>query len=195
MTIMTQCDLYPVIPSLHALTGLQEQLPSLLAGEAVTALRLCFDSPLKWNQLDAFRQMVWNHDVALILAPADLSLLRDIPLTETDGIHLASLAEVKPLASRKDRPKNLQIGCTCLTLDDAMQAGERGADYVSLPASSLPSLTQWSLFAELPAVAEDVHTSEEARAAAEAGADFLAVTLDPADDALARFAAVRAALS
>ena len=192
---MNHCDLYPVIPSLQALDELQEQLPPLLAGEAVTALRLCFDTPVKKHQLDKVRQMVWKHDVALILAPADLRLLRDIPLDEIDGVHLSTLSDVRPFASRKDRPKTLQIGCTCLTLDDAMLAGEHGADYVSLPAAALPALTQWNLFAELPSVAEHVCTAEEARAASQAGADFLAITMDPAADAVARFSAVSAVLS
>lgn len=193
---MTHCDLYPVIPSLHALSELQEQLPALLAHEAVTALRLCFDSPLKQDQLETLRQMAWGHDVALILAPADLGLLKDVPLNRIDGVHFTRPADVKTFASRKDRPRDLQIGCTCQTLDDAMSAGEQGADYICLPASGPSSLTQWSLFAELPSVAEDVRTADEALAAIQAGADFLAITLTPpAGEALSRFATVSAALS
>ncbi|MCX5618760.1 thiamine phosphate synthase [Bombella sp. TMW 2.2543] len=192
---MNHCDLYPVIPSLPVLTELQEHLPSLLAQDSVTALRLCFDQQPDQKQLETLRQMVWKHDVALILAPAELSLLKDISLREIDGIHLSSPADVKPFAERKDRPKNLQIGCTCLTLDDAMSAGERGADYVSLPATGLTALTQWSLIAELPAVAENVLSAEEARAAAEAGADFLAISLTSDSDAMERFKAISAALS
>lgn len=192
---MNHCDLYPVIPSLPVLAELLEHLPPLLADEAVTALRLCFDRPPEKQQLETLRQMVWKHDVALILAPAEPALLKDIPLKEIDGVHLSSPADVKPFAERKDRPKTLQIGCTCLTLDDAMSAGERGADYVSLPASGLTALTQWSLIAELPAVAENVLSAEEARSAAEAGADFLAVSLTPEGEAMERFSAISAALS
>lgn len=191
---MNHCDLYPVIPSLHALTAVQEQLPSLLDSDSVTALRLCFDRPLKRSQLETVRQMAWDRNVALILAPASLNLLQGISLKESDGIHLSNLRDVKTFASRKDKPSSFQIGCTCLTLDDAMSAGEQGADYVSLPAANLPALTQWSVFAELPAVAEHVCTAEEARAVAQAGADFLAITLDPAEDGLTRFTAVSEAL-
>ena len=192
---MNHCDLYPVIPSLTALTAVQEQLPSLLADDSVTALRLCFDKPLERKQLETVRQMAWERNVALILAPASLNLIQGVSLKDSDGIHLARLQDVKTFANRKDRPGSFQIGCTCLTLDDAMSAGEQGADYVSLPAVNLSALTQWSVFAELPAVAEHVCTAEEARAAAQAGADFLAITLDPAEDGLARFAAVSSALS
>ncbi|MCL1562596.1 thiamine phosphate synthase [Parasaccharibacter sp. TMW 2.1886] len=194
LTLMNHCDLYPVIPSLPALTQLQAQLPPLLAQEAVTALRLCFDRPPERKQLDAVRQMAWERDVALILAPANLDLLHGLSLKESDGVHLSSPKDVKTFAGRRDRPEAFQIGCHCLTLDDAMLAGEQGADYVSLPAIGLTALKQWSLFAELPVVAEHVCTTEEALAATQAGADFLAITLDPAENGLDHFTAISAAI-
>ncbi|MCT6855950.1 MULTISPECIES: thiamine phosphate synthase [Bombella] len=192
---MTAPDLYPILPSLQLLTELQDRLPPILEMESVTALRLCFDRTLKHSLLDSLRQMVWSYNVALILAPSDLGLLCDIPLTEIDGLHLSRPAEVKTLINRKDKPKNLQLGCSCLTLDDAMSAGEQGADYISLPATALTAITQWSLFAELPIVAEHITAVEDGAAAAKAGADFLAIPLHNAEDITTRFVEIKEALS
>ncbi len=177
MYLMNHCDIYPSLPCAYDLAKLQAYLPPILKLEAVSALRLCFDAPLSQKYLQKICALVQEHDVALILSPAKLELIRDVPLSKIDGVHLPSLAEVKSFAGQKDRPKHLQVGCSCQTLDEAMSAGERGADYIGLPATELLSLTQWSLIAELPSVAEGIHNLEQARASAEAGTDFLGIPL------------------
>lgn len=82
---------------------------------------------------------------------------------------------------------------------DAMTLGEAGADYigfgipphvedrVSAAERRLELIAWWSEIFELPCVAFDVDTVEEAGALATAGADFVAVRANAADELL-RFA-------
>jgi thiamine-phosphate pyrophosphorylase len=85
--------------------------------------------------------------------------------------------------------------------DDAMTLGENGADYIAfgIPAfvqdresageRRLDLIAWWSEIFEVPCVAFDVNTAQEAAALAAAGADFVAAAMPPTlrPDALARW--------
>ncbi|TPW34910.1 thiamine phosphate synthase [Oecophyllibacter saccharovorans] len=191
-----QVDLYPVLPAIltrnaAALGALEKPLGDLLAAPQVTALRYCFSAPPYPPALDALLSLAQSHDVAVIAAPhgEDLQtltrLINALPLEKIDGIHLETLAAFKALPPRKSGKNAFQIGCSCSCLDEAMRAGEAGADYVSFPAAETTLFQQWALMTELPSVAEllqDISPAslqpgseiEKAVAAAQAGADFIA---------------------
>ena len=105
-----------------------------------------------------------------------------------DGVHLGQ-GDGDPREARAVLGPGAQIGVTCHDSRHlAMEAGERGADYVAFgaffPTSTKetphrpdPSiLTWWSALFELPCVAIGGITPENGRALVEAGADFLAVS-------------------
>ena len=90
-----------------------------------------------------------------------------------------------------------------------MELGEAGADYVAfgIPPHvedreragerQIDLISWWSELFEVPCVAFDVTDAEQARHVADAGADFVAVTLtqnDPVRDAVARVRAFSDAL-
>lgn len=104
-----------------------------------------------------------------------------------DGVHLG-VTDGSILSARKKSPKNFVIGVSCYDSRDlAMQAGGRGADYISFGAffpsktkksRGNPSLEilQWSSeMLNLPIVAIGGITDQNCHSLVEAGADFLAV--------------------
>jgi thiamine-phosphate pyrophosphorylase len=90
------------------------------------------------------------------------------------------------------------------TRHDAMEIGEADADYVAfgLPAHDedreraaerqLDLVSWWSEVFEIPCVALDVADARQARSLADAGADFVGVTVTPEDTAATAAARVRA---
>ncbi|WP_018980305.1 thiamine phosphate synthase [Saccharibacter floricola] len=176
-TNMTPCDLYPILSDADLANALPH-LSSFAAYETVTALRLCLSQKLDPALLRSLTECLYPHNVALIIAPLDSRLLESLPLDHIDGVHMPSLRELKAVPTSFNKKKlSLQTGCTCQTLDDAMRAGEQGADYVAFPATEKTAITQWSLMTELPTVAENVTSLESAQEARLAGADFLSVSL------------------
>lgn len=104
-----------------------------------------------------------------------------------DGVHLGQ-GDGDPREARALLGPGAQIGVTChASRHLAMEAGEKGADYVAFgaffPTTTKetahrpdPSiLTWWSRLFELPCVAIGGVTPSNGRALVEAGADFLAV--------------------
>ena len=105
-----------------------------------------------------------------------------------DGVHLGQ-DDGDPREARALLGQKAQIGVTCHDSRHlAMEAGERGADYVAFGAF-FPTATKetdhrpdpsilswWSTLFELPCVAIGGITPENGRALVDAGADFLAVS-------------------
>ncbi|GBR68439.1 thiamine phosphate synthase [Gluconobacter kanchanaburiensis] len=188
---MTACDLYPILPPRFDLTAALETLRTILPIPAVTALRF----PLGWTpektELAAFLDVLHTNRVAMILETS--GVLSGIPkslLGICDGLHAADVEALVDL--RKTVGEDLPIGCLCTNRDDAMKAGETGADYVAFPSGALDLVTWWSSVMELPAVAESIQTPEDAASALSAGADFLAIPLHCDDKDRDRFLAVSA---
>lgn len=107
---------------------------------------------------------------------------------KADGVHLGQ-GDGEPKDAREQLGREAQIGVTCHASKHlAMEAGERGADYVAFGAF-FPSGTKetehrpepeilewWSTLFEIPCVAIGGITSDNCRALVDAGADFLAVS-------------------
>ena len=130
-----------------------------------------------------------------------------------DGVHLAASADLSgAYASRR-----ASLGAKSIvgvdaggSRHDAMTVAEEGADYIAFgiaadapdreeaAADRLDLVQWWAEIFEVPVVAFDVATPEEARDLADAGADFIAVRLAtdvPASDAASRVAEIAAAIA
>ncbi|MBR0559000.1 thiamine phosphate synthase [Neokomagataea anthophila] len=173
---MPSAELYLSIDPSASSCALLQHLPALLAHPEVTALRLPSTFDLSAHSLQRLLKELHQHDVALMIATSDSSYT--IPkhfLESADGIHVSTYEALTYW--RSHAADTLQIGMFCQTRDDAMQAGENGADYIAFPHHETALLTWWCSVAELPSVAEGVTTAEAAVAAQNAGADFLDITI------------------
>lgn len=201
-------EFYPVLPANTDINRAFEILPDLLRDERVSALRFCLSptcctalSDLSSSQNSLFKKLAalcWEHNTAFIIAPERTTLLERtfsslLGAGIIDGIHLGHYSEFAKLQSLlrsvfKDKKHNLQSGCLVKDLDEAMTAGEAGADYVALPATAIEALQQWHHMAELPSVAEYdpgilLHPARQderqqvLQNSAKAGADFFAFPL------------------
>ena len=120
----------------------------------------------------------------------------DVRLARTlkaDGVHLGSLIQGDLPAVVADARASLgaaaNIGVDAgISRHRAMEAGEAGADYVAFGAlENSPVarqarddlITWWAAIFEIPCVALDVVTAEEAASCDGNGADFVALTLSP----------------
>ncbi len=110
------------------------------------------------------------------------------PELGADGVHIAGAGEDLVEAVRSLKPERIVGAGSLRTRDEAMTAGETGADYVMFgephrgrQTTGLPSLVSlteqvvwWAEIFETPCVAY-ADTIAAARALAEAGADFVAL--------------------
>ncbi len=140
----------------------------------------------------------------------DTTLARMI---KADGVHLTWSKE--PLKTYREARENLgeraMIGSDAgRSRDAAMSLGEASADYVAFgipphvedrataEARQCDLINWWSEIFEVPCVACDVATPEQARALADAGADFITVAINsemPAEEAAGRVAQFALAIS
>lgn len=124
-----------------------------------------------------------------------------------DGVHIAADAYVYRKA-RSVLGNRAIVGVNCeLSRHDAMVLAEMGADYVAFGVSATSRadgrdrrnalIAWWAETFEVPCVAMDVVSPDEAVQLAQAGADFVALTesIWKAQDAVSRVAAVEAALA
>ncbi|QDH13061.1 hypothetical protein E3E12_01330 [Formicincola oecophyllae] len=204
---MNMTKLYPIITEAlleqpAARQKLLDQLPALLKRDDVAALRLPVAKAPFPPFLNALITLCHESGTALMAMPLPPERARSLPLNaksagqqRLDGLHASSLGawQALPRFTGHDAP---QTGCCCASLDEAMQAGEAGADYVSFQATEVAFFTLWNAMAELPAVAECGGTPESwpdmARQAAMAGADFVAFPLPVTDDGTLDSAAIDA---
>ena len=121
-----------------------------------------------------------------------------------DGVHIGWAPDVVQLfkTARRTADAGMIVGADAgRTRHDAMEIGELNADYVAfgIPAHvedraraaerQLDLVAWWSNVFEIPCVAFDVAEAKQARWLAEAGADFIGVTVrstDARDDVAAR---------
>jgi thiamine-phosphate pyrophosphorylase len=125
---------------------------------------------------------------ATVLLAGDASLARSLG---ADGVHIGGAAN---LADAYQEARRI-LGSEVVGIDpgisrhDAMSLAEAGADYVAFGAPAHLKdrdkartrrnelVAWWAEIFQVPCVALDAGTAEEARALAEAGADFVALTL------------------
>ncbi len=133
--------------------------------------------------------------------------------TAADGVHLSwrETLEADYAAARKALGPGAIVGVDALqSRHDAMTLGDAGADYVAFAGvvENLPEdvtrdeqldlCAWWAELFELPVVALDVSSPEQAAALAGAGADFVSATIatgSTADDVRRRLAAIREAIA
>jgi len=186
---MTQaCRLYLITPPLIAdLAEFEGTLEDALSAGDVAALQI----RLKDVPLDAVREaakvlapVAHRHDVAVLMND-HVELARELRL---DGVHVGQ-SDMAYKDARRILGPNAMIGVTCHNSRHlAMEAAEAGADYVAFGAfyptstktvehmAELETLTIWQETMETPCVAIGGITADNARAVAEAGADFIAVS-------------------
>lgn len=175
------CRLYLVTPpglaDEAALTGFLPQIEAALgAGEvACVLLRTTgLPRPAAERAAEALRPVVQAREAAF--------LVEDQPeiarASWCDGVHLSGAGPSLEAARRILGPEAI-VGVACgLSSDQAMAAGEAGADYVAFEGEAAelePLLAWWQEVVEIPCIALARTDLENAAALARAGADFLAV--------------------
>jgi thiamine-phosphate pyrophosphorylase len=166
---------YVLTPPAFAPAALLAQLTERLAGGDVAAVELAL--------ADA-HEAAWTRAVAAlrpaVQAAGAAFLLRDraelAAATGCDGVHLTDPAAY-PAARRRLGPGAIVGVSPGEGRHGAMSAGEAGADFVGL--AGLELVSWWAELMEVPCVAFGAASPAEARALAEAGADFVAVVLLP----------------
>lgn len=185
---MTQCQLYLISP-LDVGGAYPARLERALdAGEGlVTAFQFRVkgvDQHEAARLAEPLQAICAERDVAFIVNDS-IALAKRLG---ADGVHLGQ-GDGDPKDARAQLGREAQIGVTCHASKHlAMEAGERGADYVAFGAF-FPSDTKesehrpepeilqwWSTLFEIPCVAIGGITPENCRPLVEAGADFLAVS-------------------
>ncbi|MEE4351145.1 MAG: thiamine phosphate synthase [Pacificimonas sp.] len=180
------CQLYLISPPAYD-PGFPEVLKAALDAGPAAAFQLRLKGASDMEILRAggvLKSILAAYDVALIVNDrADLA--KEL---EADGVHLGQgdgdLRDARALLGH-----DAQIGATChASRHLAMEAGERGADYVAFGAfydtatkatehRADPSLLGWwTTVSEIPCVAIGGITADNAKPLVEAGADFLAVS-------------------
>ncbi len=183
-----QSRLYLITPPLIAdLAGFEGTLDDALSAGDVAA----FQIRLKDVSLDAIREaakvlapVAHRHGVAVLMND-HVELARELGL---DGAHVGQ-SDMAYKDARRILGPNAMVGVTCHNSRHlAMEASEAGADYVAFGAffptetktvehmAELETLTIWQESMETPCVAIGGITADNARAIAEAGADFIAVS-------------------
>ena len=174
-------------PSIPDLDAFAETLEATLAAGDVAALQIRLkpsDEATIRAAVSRLAPIVRAHDVALILNDRP-DLAADLGC---DGVHVGQ-SDASVASARRLMGPDAMIGATCHDSRDlAMDAAEAGADYVAFGAffdtgtketthrPELDVLTIWQETVETPCVAIGGVTVENARALADAGADFIAVS-------------------
>ena len=179
------CQLYLIGPQ-DVGGNFPDRLKAALAGGPVAAFQLRvkgIDSHLLATLAEPLQRICADADVAFIVNDS-VSLAKRLG---ADGVHLGQ-KDGDPREARAVLGPSVQIGVTCHDSRHlAMEAGEKGADYVAFGAfyptltkptdyRPVPQLLSWwtSLF-EVPCVAIGGITPENAAPLVTAGADFIAV--------------------
>lgn len=185
---MTDCQLYLVSPLDVGGEFPQRLVRALDAGKGlVTAFQFRvkgLDQHEAARLAEPLQAICAERDVAFIVNDS-IALARRL---KADGVHLGQ-GDGDPKDARAQLGREAQIGVTChASRHLAMEAGERGADYVAFGAF-FPSTTKetehrpepeilewWSNLFEIPCVAIGGITPQNCEQLARAGADFLAVS-------------------
>jgi thiamine-phosphate pyrophosphorylase len=180
------CQLYLVSP-LDVGGGFADRLARALDAGSVAAFQFRvkdIDQHQAAKLAEPLQRICADREVAFIVNDS-ISLAKRLG---ADGVHLGQ-DDGDPREARAELGPSVQIGVTCHDSRHlAMEAGERGADYVAF-GSFYPTTTKevshhpepvilswWSAVFELPCVAIGGITPANAAPLVKAGADFLAVS-------------------
>lgn len=188
-----------------------QRLTALLSAHAVSSLllRAAPDTVLDAALVKPLAAIAQKRGVA-VLIDGDPALAR---LIKADGVHLPWSKD--PLKVYREARETIgahaMIGADAgRSRDDAMALGEEGADYIAFgipahvedrataEARQCDLINWWSEIFEVPCVAFDVATPDQAEALGRAGADFVTLAISPATtahDAVARVQQYAAALT
>jgi thiamine-phosphate pyrophosphorylase len=201
------CRLYLVV---ETGAGAAERAAAALAVADAACLLIepVQDAPLDTGSAKPLVALAQAKDVAAIIA-ADAHLARTL---KADGVHLPPSREpAKAYAdARHILGQGFIVGAHAgKSRDAAMVLGEAGADYIGfgIPADittiegararRLDLVSWWATIFEVPCVAFDVATPEDAEQLARAGAEFIGVRLEAGEslaDAAARIRAIADAI-
>ena len=191
----TACQLYAVIETADAAP---ERLVAAFAAADIASVLIV---PPAGRTLDAASaapliELAQRRGAAALVA-GDARLARTL---KADGVHFANMPDLEQ-AYREARDvlgSGRVIGIDAgISRHDAMTLAEAGADYVAFGAPAHLKdrdkarmrrnelIAWWAEIFQLPCVAFDVETAEEARALAEHGTDFVAVALPTGQPAAA----------
>ncbi len=200
MAASEPAGLYLIVEAMTGHAALERLKAALSAARIASVL-------IAGEKLDAasarpFVELIQSHDVAALI-DGDAQLVRTL---RADGVHLraSKTLEADVTEAREVLGTRYIVGAEAASRHDAMMLGEQGADYVAFPpgpahgdpaslgGSDAPAeydqaefVSWWAEIFELPCVAFDVASLEEAAAMAKAGADFVAVRVpasgSPAD--------------
>lgn len=171
----------------------ESRLDAALAGAIPASVLLV---PPRGKALDAttvlpLLEKAQAHDIAVLLAD-DAQLVRT---TKADGVHLTWSKDIggRAAEAREILGRRYMLGADVgRSRHDAMEIGEAGADYIAFgipphvedrdtARERRAELCQWwSQIFEIPCVAFDVDTAEDAQELAADGTDFVAVSLPSA---------------
>lgn len=180
------CQLYLISP-LDVGGGFPDRLRRALGAGPVAAFQFRvkeIDQHAAAALAEPLQKICAEHDVAFIINDS-IALAKRLG---ADGVHLGQ-GDGDPREARAELGLGAQVGVTChASRHLAMEAGERGADYVAF-GSYFPTTTKqvehhaapvllswWSTMFEIPCVAIGGITPANGRPLVEAGADFLAVS-------------------
>ena len=192
----THCQLYLIVDALAGEATSARLGAALSAAPIASALLIPptsgkASSATITDHLRPLVEIAQDSGVA-VLVPDDIALMRDLGC---DGVHLGLIdGDTAPIeamrAARNGLLDNFIAGAETGSLrDDAMQLGESGADYLAFPIinsaddltaaqnNQLQLVSWWAEIFEIPCVAFDVTTADQAAALAAAGADFVAIRL------------------
>lgn len=173
---MPACDIYLVLsPDFDPHTDLPF-MTQALDNAAPVALRIAATDPARVRDcIAAIRPLTRQRDIALMLTDLPELARRE----DCDGVHISVGSSLRDTARAALGP-DLQLGIACgASRDEAMQAGEAGADYIALSPDAAEIAQWWSQVMELPIVAENLKNIADATRMQAAGVDFLAFEIDP----------------
>jgi thiamine-phosphate pyrophosphorylase len=185
---MTDCQLYLISP-----LDVGGDFPQRLARALDAGVGIVTAFQFRVKGLDQHEAARLAEPLQTICAERDVAFIVNDSIAlakrlRADGVHLGQ-GDGDPKDARAQLGREAQIGVTCHASKHlAMEAGERGADYVAFGAF-FPSNTKesehrpepqilewWSTLFEIPCVAIGGITPENCKPLVEAGADFLAVS-------------------
>ncbi len=130
-----QQGLYLIAPAGTDENELKKRFDRFCAGKTPDAL--LFDPAGRpFEAVCQFTNAVQEKNVALILKN-DIDLALKLP---ADGVQIPYQSDVKKI---RKQTADIALGVLCATRDEAMRAGEAGADYIGFDTPDAADLTQW----------------------------------------------------